>query len=133
MRQRIVIGNWKMHGRVPTARSLISDIIEGLPDLSGDLQIAVCPSFVHLDLVSQILNNSENFRLRSNGIYLMSDYSYSGELGSLRASRKSLMIFKTYSVVKNSELFFWLCIRMFTMPNLFFKSGVSLLSNQLRA
>ena len=60
MRQRIVIGNWKMHGRVPTARSLISDIIEGLPDLSGDLQIAVCPSFVHLDLVSQILNNSES-------------------------------------------------------------------------
>ena len=60
MRQRIVIGNWKMHGRVPTARSLISDIIEGLPDLSGDLQIAVCPSFVHLDLVSQILNDSES-------------------------------------------------------------------------
>ena len=60
MRQRIVIGNWKMHGQVPTARSLISDIIEGLPDLSGDLQIAVCPSFVHLDLVSQILNNSES-------------------------------------------------------------------------
>ena len=49
-----------MHGSVLTARSLISDIIEGLSDLSGDLQIAVCPSFVHLDLVCQILNNSES-------------------------------------------------------------------------
>jgi len=49
-----------MHGTVLTARSLISEIIEGLTDLSGDSQIAVCPSFVHLDLVYQILKNSDS-------------------------------------------------------------------------
>ena len=47
-----------MHGSMLTAGSLISEIIEGLSDLSVDSQIAVCPSFVHLDLVCQILKNS---------------------------------------------------------------------------
>ena len=47
-----------MHGSVLTAGSLISEIIEGLTDSSGDSQIAVCPSFVHLDLVCQILKSS---------------------------------------------------------------------------
>ena len=47
-----------MHGSVLTAGSLVSEIIEGLTDLSGDSQIAVCPSFVHLDLVYQILKSS---------------------------------------------------------------------------
>ena len=58
MRQRIVIGNWKMHGSVSTVRSLMTEIIEGLPDLSIDSRVAVCPSFVHLELVRQILKNS---------------------------------------------------------------------------
>ena len=49
-----------MHGTMLTARSLISEIIEGLTDLSGDSQIAVCPSFVHLNLVYQILKNSDS-------------------------------------------------------------------------
>ena len=47
-----------MHGSMLTAGSLISEIIEGLSDLSVDSRIAVCPSFVHLDLVCQILKNS---------------------------------------------------------------------------
>ena len=34
------------------------EIIEGLSDLSVDSRIAVCPSFVHLDLVCQILKSS---------------------------------------------------------------------------
>ncbi len=58
MRQRTVIGNWKMYGSVPTVRSLMTEIIEGLPDLSIDSRVAVCPSFVHLELVHQILKNS---------------------------------------------------------------------------
>ena len=81
MRRRIVIGNWKMHGRVPTARSLISDIIEGLSDLSGDLQIAVCPSFVHLDLVSKILNNSEsNIELGAQDVRAETEGAFTGDV-----------------------------------------------------
>ena len=57
MRQRTVIGNWKMHGSVSTVRSLVTEIIEGLSDSSTDSQIAVCPSFVHLELVRQILKD----------------------------------------------------------------------------
>ena len=58
MRQRIVIGNWKMHGSVSSVRSLMTEVIEGLADLSSDSRVAVCPSFVHLDLVLQILKTS---------------------------------------------------------------------------
>ena len=39
-----------MHGSVLTAGSLVSEIIEGLTDLSGDSQIAVLSKFCSLGL-----------------------------------------------------------------------------------
>lgn len=53
MRRPLVAGNWKMHG----TRASVSELIEGLrrQDLPEDVEVAVMPSFVHLDGVAHAL------------------------------------------------------------------------------
>ena len=49
-----------MHGSALTIRTLMVEIIKGLSDLSGNRKVAVCPSFVHLELVDQILKETDS-------------------------------------------------------------------------
>ena len=83
MRQRTVIGNWKMHGSVSTVRSLVTEIIEGLPDSSIDSRVAVCPSFVHLELVRQILKNSgSNIELGAQDARAEDEGAFTGDVSA---------------------------------------------------
>ena len=62
MRQKTVIGNWKMHGSATSIRALMAQTIKGLTDLAGsNRQVVVCPSFVYLELVDQILKTSDSW------------------------------------------------------------------------
>ena len=58
MRQRAVIGNWKMHGSIQSVRNLTVEIMEGILPMTGELEVALCPSFIHLDLVGNLLRGS---------------------------------------------------------------------------
>ena len=49
-----------MHGSALTIRTLMVEIIKGLSDLSGNRKVAVCPSFVYLELVDQILKETDS-------------------------------------------------------------------------
>ena len=49
-----------MHGSALTIRTLMAEIIKGLSDLSGNTKVAVCPSFVYLELVDQILKKTDS-------------------------------------------------------------------------
>ena len=49
-----------MHGSVHTVPVLMTEIIKGLSDSSDNRTIAVCPSFVHLELVRQILKTTDS-------------------------------------------------------------------------
>mgnify|MGYP001202071771 FL=1 len=83
MRQRTVIGNWKMHGSVSTVRSLVTEIIEGLPDSSIDSRVAVCPSFIHLELVRQILKNSgSNIELGAQDARAEDEGAFTGDVSA---------------------------------------------------
>ena len=83
MRQRTVIGNWKMHGSVSTVRSLVTEIIEGLSDSSTDSQIAVCPSFVHLELVRQILKDGgSNIELGAQDARAEDEGAFTGDVAA---------------------------------------------------
>ena len=54
MRRKMVAGNWKMFGRRASARALAGDIAAGLvPEQPCD--ILICPSFVHLEAVRQVV------------------------------------------------------------------------------
>ncbi len=57
MRRPLVAGNWKMNGTRDSARALVNAVSAGVE--SGDIDVALCPPFVYLDLVAGLLGASE--------------------------------------------------------------------------
>ena len=53
---KLIAGNWKMNGDKAFAQSLASSIVDGAEGIEHEF--LVCPSFVHLDLVSSIIKDS---------------------------------------------------------------------------
>ncbi|QID17694.1 triose-phosphate isomerase [Nitrogeniibacter mangrovi] len=52
---KLVVGNWKMHGRRQMAGALVRDIAEGIP--SG-VDAALCVPFPYLEMVSGLVNGT---------------------------------------------------------------------------
>ena len=62
MRRRVVIGNWKMHG----SRESISELLAGIDSscLDPAIEIAVCPTSLHIaEVVERLSKSSNNFRI----------------------------------------------------------------------
>ena len=57
MRQKIVVGNWKMYTTATSARQLAKAIVEGM-DNERRVAVAVCPPFPYLALVGERLKGS---------------------------------------------------------------------------
>lgn len=57
MRRKLVVGNWKMHGDHAANAALLNDLLRLLPDLAR-VDVAVCPPFVFLSTVRELLGNS---------------------------------------------------------------------------
>lgn len=47
MRQKLVAGNWKMHGGLKTNQQLLQDVVAGMAELRG-VAAAVCVPFPYL-------------------------------------------------------------------------------------
>ena len=58
MRQPFVAGNWKLNGTLASVRDLVAGLKAGI-DAVGDVEVAVCPSFVHVPEVSSLLKDSK--------------------------------------------------------------------------
>lgn len=58
MRQILVAGNWKLNGSRKDIVGLIGRILAGAGD-TGNTRIAVCPPFVYIPLVSELLSGSK--------------------------------------------------------------------------
>ena len=58
MRQKIVVGNWKMYTTATSARQLAKAIVEGMDSTDRLVAVAVCPPFPYLALVGEILKGS---------------------------------------------------------------------------
>jgi triosephosphate isomerase len=56
MRRSMVVGNWKINGSEAVVEQLLSAVIDGLDDQQVD--IAVCPSYVHLGLALSLCAGS---------------------------------------------------------------------------
>lgn len=57
MRRKLIVGNWKMNGSQPEIAQLLSGLLAALPR-SPFADIVVCPPFVYLALVRQLLAGS---------------------------------------------------------------------------
>ena len=58
MRQTLVAGNWKLNGSLESIKELVAGVKAGAGNIGGK-QVAVCPPFVYLPLVAELLGGSD--------------------------------------------------------------------------
>jgi triosephosphate isomerase len=76
-RRPLVVGNWKMNLTAAHGRELARAVADGLPP--GAVDVAVCPAFVHLFPVADVLRGSP-VRLGAQDVFFESSGAYTGEV-----------------------------------------------------
>ena len=80
MRQTIVMGNWKMNGRLSTVTSLLNELLDTLPQ-PAEIECVVFPPAVYLPLAETILAHSP-ITLGAQNVYPAEAGAYTGELSA---------------------------------------------------
>lgn len=78
MRKPLIAGNWKMHGSVSQAKTLIDGIKQGA-GACPQVDILICPAFVHLTLAHHLLEKS-TVMLGAQNLYLGAQGAFTGEV-----------------------------------------------------
>jgi len=80
MRRKLVMGNWKMNSSKHMAKVLITGLVDSLKDLK-EVDVAVCPPFVYLDQVHEMLVDSA-IGLGAQDVSLHEKGAFSGEISA---------------------------------------------------
>jgi len=78
MRQKFVVGNWKMYTTAAEARRLAKAIVDGV-DYEDSVSVAICPPFPYLALVGEILKGSR-VALGAQNLYPEKEGAFTGEV-----------------------------------------------------
>ena len=78
MRQKFVVGNWKMYTTAAEARQLAKAIVDGM-GIEDRVSVAVCPPFPYLALVGEILKGSR-VALGAQNLYPEKEGAFTGEV-----------------------------------------------------
>jgi triosephosphate isomerase len=78
MRKPLIAGNWKMHGSMSQAKALLEAIKQGATEYS-DVDVLVCPTFVHLALAHYLLEKTP-IMLGAQNLYLGAQGAFTGEV-----------------------------------------------------
>lgn len=79
MRKALIAGNWKMHGSKQQAEALVQALVAA--NLPQVIDVVVCPSFLHLALVHELIRNT-NINLGAQNLYPGSQGAYTGEVAA---------------------------------------------------
>ncbi len=80
MRQPLVAGNWKMNGTLESVTTLVEGIKAGLDSVTK-AEVAVCPPFVYLDRVSQLIGGA-SIALGAQNVAKEDPGAYTGEIAA---------------------------------------------------
>ena len=80
MKRPLIAGNWKMNNDLASARKLAADMV-GLLAGVEQVEIAVCPAFVHLQAVAEEIKDS-NIALGAQDCYWQGDGAFTGEISA---------------------------------------------------
>jgi triosephosphate isomerase (TIM) len=78
MRQKFIVGNWKMHTTAVDAKWLAAAIVDGM-DTEDRVAVAVCPPFPYLALVGDVLKGSR-VALGAQNLYPEKEGAFTGEV-----------------------------------------------------
>ena len=81
IRQKFIVGNWKMYTTAAEATRLAKAILDGISIMSGKdrVSVAVCPPFPYLALVGEILKGS-CVALGAQNLYPEKEGAFTGEV-----------------------------------------------------
>ena len=81
MRIPVIAGNWKMNTTIGEAGQLVEEIHRGLAG-TADVEKIVCPPFVSLSAVKELIEGS-SIRLGAQNLYFEEKGAYTGEISPL--------------------------------------------------
>ncbi|GJM14012.1 MAG: triosephosphate isomerase [Pseudohongiella sp.] len=83
MRQKLVVGNWKMHGSAALVRELIESVAAGSVGLNG-VEIAVAPTLLHLGLATKLCagEGASHLKLAAQNLYAEPSGAFTGEVSA---------------------------------------------------
>jgi triosephosphate isomerase len=81
MRPPLIAGNWKMNGLLKDARDLAAGLRKELGDNAGGPDVLVCPPFLALEAVRQILEGGP-IRLGAQDVHWEAKGAFTGELST---------------------------------------------------
>lgn len=84
MRIPLIAGNWKMNTTVDEAVRLVKEMLPGM-DAIGNIEKLVCPPFISLTSVSEVLKGS-SVKLGAQNLHYMEKGAYTGEISPLMLS-----------------------------------------------
>jgi len=82
MKKLFIVGNWKMNLTLDEAENLAKKLRYGITELSNVVDVGVCPSFVYLKDVCEILQDSK-ICVGAQNMYLEESGAFTGEISSL--------------------------------------------------
>ena len=80
MRQPLVAGNWKMNGTLESVTTLVEGIKAGLDSVTK-AEVAICPPFVYLDKVGQLIEGA-TIALGAQNVAKEDPGAYTGEIAA---------------------------------------------------
>ncbi len=100
MRQKIVAGNWKMNKTIEEGKILTSEVIHMIEaELRDDVQVVLCPPFIHLPVMHAATQGSAQVSLGAQNCNEHAAGAYTGEV----AANMLASIGVTYVILGHSE------------------------------
>ncbi|WP_128547406.1 triose-phosphate isomerase [Larkinella soli] len=83
MRRKIVAGNWKMNKTLDEAVALVSEVVNMVKDeVTGDVQVVLCPPFVYLTTIRQYLQGQSRVALGAQNCHEKASGAYTGDIAA---------------------------------------------------
>jgi triosephosphate isomerase len=79
MRQRLIVGNWKMFTTAATARRIAADVVRGLGGETR-VRVALCPPTPYLGVVGEVVSGT-TVALGAQNVYPEKEGAFTGETG----------------------------------------------------
>jgi triosephosphate isomerase len=97
MRTPLVAGNWKLNGSRSSIKSLVDGLLSGISEV-GQTEVAVCPPFVYLNEVNQMLSGS-TIAMGSQDVCAEDSGAYTGEVAGPMLSEMGC----AFAIIGHSE------------------------------
>jgi triosephosphate isomerase len=98
-RKKFVCGNWKMQKTAPEAVALVKELVAGLGDAAGKVQVAVAPPFTALHAVAKALTHGGPIELAAQNVHWEAQGAFTGEVSAAMLADACC----THGIVGHSE------------------------------